>query len=156
MKKTILTFALILTALVSVQAQEEQQQEERKDKEIETINLMGKEYTVSRRLPDEITGVYQYEEKGEPEIVIEKGGTGFFQPHGMAKIPIRIWIDVDETGTPRREVGNEQRYRYTLLIQYGKGGGGNYKAGSYDLLDVTMLKDRGIAMILGERIRRLK
>lgn len=151
----ILTLAIILTALVSAQAQEAKEDGKRSDKQIETIDLMGRNYTVSRELPDEIIGVYRYEEKGEPEIVIEKDGTGFFQPHGMAKIPIKIWIDVDETGEPRREVGTELRYRYTLLIQYGEGGGGNYKAGSYDLLDVTMLKDEGIAMILGERIRRL-
>ena len=116
---------------------------------------MGKDYTVSKEMPDEILGIYKYGEKGEPEIEIKKDGTGFFQPHKMLKIPIKIWTDVDEKGVPRREVGTEQRYRYTLLIQYGEGGGGNYKAGSYDLLDVTMLKDRGIAMILGERIRKL-
>jgi hypothetical protein len=153
MKKTILALALVLAALLAVFAQA---QEEKDAKKVETINLMGKDYTVSKVLPDEIIGIYQYEEKSEPEIEIKKDGTGFFQPHKMPKIPIRIWIDVDEKGVPRREVGIEQRYRYTLLIQYGEGGGGNYKADSYDLLDVTMLKDQGIAMILGERIRRLK
>lgn len=151
MNRIILALTLVLTTMlltVSAQAQDA--------KKVETINLNGKDYTVSKELPDEIIGVYKYEEKGEPEIEIKNDGTGFFQPHKMPKIPIRIWIDVDEKGVPRREVGTEQRYRYTLLIQYGEGGGGNYKADSYDLLDVTMLKDQGFAMILGERIRRLK
>lgn len=123
--------------------------------EVEKINLDGKDYTVCKKLPDEIIGVYKYEETKEPIVEIKSDGTGFFQPHEVAKIPIKIWIDVDEKGEPRKEVGNKDRYRYTLLIQYGAGGGGNYKEGDYTLLDVTMLKDQGIAMILGERIRRL-
>lgn len=147
MKKLILTlmFVILACAVQSAQAQ----------CEIETINLEGRDYTVCKKLPEEIYGTYRYEETKDPIIVINKDGTGLFQPHGMPAIPIKIWIDVDEKGEPRKEVGNEQRYRYTLLIQYGAGGGGNYKEGAYDLLDVTMLKDEGIAMILGERIRRL-
>ncbi len=123
--------------------------------EVETIELKGDSYTVSKTLPSEIIGTYQYEGKGEPIVQINADGTGLFQPHGMPAIPINIWIDVDETGEPRREVGNEQRYRYTLLIQYGAGGGGNYPDGSYDLMGVTMLKDQGIAIVLGERTRQL-
>lgn len=122
---------------------------------VDTINLQGDDYTVSTELPQEILGLYRYEGQGEPIVEIRADGTGVFQPHGMPAIPIRVWIAVDENGVPRREVGTEQRYRYTLLIQYGEGGGGNYPAGGYDLLDVTMLKDEGKAMILGERIRSL-
>ncbi|MGX9721638.1 hypothetical protein [Stenotrophomonas acidaminiphila] len=121
----------------------------------EIINLKGHDYTVSRALPGEILGKYLYEGKGEPIVEIRADGTGVFQPHDMPAIPIRIWIDVDEKGTPRREVGSELRYRYTLLVQYGVSSNGNYPSGSYGLLDVTLLKDEGIAMVLGERIRRL-
>ena len=116
---------------------------------------MGRDYTVSKDLPEEILGEYLYEGEKEPIVLIRKDGTGIFQPHMSAKIPIKIWIDVDETGKPRREIGTPERYRYTLLIQYGPGGGGNYKQNAYDLLDVTMLKDQGKAMILGERIQKL-
>jgi len=121
----------------------------------EVINLKGHDYTVSRTLPGEILGRYLYEGNGEPIVEIRADGTGVFQPHDVPAIPIRIWIDVDEKGTPRREVGSELRYRYTLLVQYGESSNGNYPSGSYGLLDVTMLKDEGIAMVLGERIRRL-
>lgn len=121
----------------------------------EVINLKDHDYTVSRTLPGEILGRYLYEGKGDPIVEIRADGTGVFQPHDVPAIPIRIWIDVDEKGTPRRQVGSELRYRYTLLVQYGESSNGNYPSGSYGLLDVTMLKDEGIALVLGERIRRL-
>jgi hypothetical protein len=120
---------------------------------VEMINLMGRDYTVSRELPEEILGEYLYEGEKEPIVLIRNDGTGIFQPHMSAKIPIKIWIDVEENGKPRIERGTELRYRYTPLIQYGPGGG-NYKQDAYDLLDVTMLKDEGKAMILGERIKK--
>lgn len=147
--KTLILISLLTIAVCSPIAAQDQ------DK-VEVINLMGRDYTVSKKLPDEIIGKYLYEDKGAPIIEIRRDGTGIFQPHIAAEIPLKIWIDVDEKGQPRIERGTELRYRYTLLIQYGPGGGGNYKEGAYDLLDVTMLKDEGIAMILGERIRRLK
>lgn len=123
--------------------------------DVETIELMGDSYAVSKKLPEEILGLYKYEGKGEPIVQINADGTGLFQPHGMPAIPIQIWIHMNESGVPHRQVGTELRYRYTLLIQYGEGGGGNYPAGKYDLLDVTMLKDDGRAVVLGERIRYL-
>ncbi len=123
--------------------------------DVETIELMGDRYAVSKTLPEEIVGLYRYEGKGEPIVQINADGTGLFQPHGMPAIPIKIWIHMNESGVPHREVGTEQRYRYTLLVQYGEGGGGNYPAGKYDLIGVTMLKDEGRAIVLGERIRNL-
>ncbi len=125
------------------------------ENDVQVINLHGDDYTISKTLPDEIIGLYQYEGKGEPIVEINSDGKGRFQPHGRPPINIAIWIAVDENGAPRRQIGNEQRYRYTLLIQYGPGGDGNYPEGKYDLMDVTMLKDQGIAMIFGERTRQL-
>jgi len=123
--------------------------------DVETIELMGDSYAVSKTLPEEILGLYKYEGKGDPIVQINADSTGLFQPHGMPAIPIKIWIHMDESGVPHRQVGTELRYRYTLLIQYGEGGDGNYPAGKYDLIDVTMLKDDGRAVVLGERIRSL-
>lgn len=145
--KRYLLLALTLAAFAPLSAM---------SSDVEKIELKGDTYTVSKSLPDEIIGRYDYEGKGEPIVQINADGTGLFQPHGMAPIPIKVWIDVDDSGTPRRQVGTEQRYRYTLLIQYGEGGGGNYPAGNYDLLGVTMLKDEGKALVLGERVRYLK
>jgi hypothetical protein len=125
------------------------------DNAVEVINLKGDDYTVSKALPEEIIGLYKYEGKGEPIVEIRSNGTGLFQPHGVPAIPIKIWINVDENGEPHRQIGTGLRYRYTLLIRYGEGGDGNYPAGGYDLMDVTMLKDQGVAMIYGERTRQL-
>ncbi len=111
MKKIILILMFIAAANVFANAQNK----------VEIINLEGRDYTVSKILPKEIIGTYNYEEKGEPIV----------------------------------KIGTEGRYRYTLLIQYGAGGG-NYKADSYNLMDVTILKNEGIAMIYGERIMKLK
>ncbi len=146
MKNTFILFTILTVLAITAVAQ---------SNDVEIINLKGRDYTVSKELPDEIIGVYKFEAKGEPIVEIRKDGTGLFQPHMVDPIPIKIWVDVDDKGVPRREVGTSERYRYTLLIQYGPGGGGNYKEGDYDLLDVTMLKDDGRAVILGERIRKL-
>lgn len=146
MKRIIVTLIFVLVAHIFAAAQDK----------LETINLQGKDYTVSKSLPKEIVGLYEYEEKGAPIVELKDDGTGRFQPHGMPAIPIKVWIDVDEKGEPRKQLGTEERYRYTLLIQYGKGGDGNYKADSYTLLDATVLKDKGIVVILGERIMKLK
>jgi hypothetical protein len=147
MKKRYLLMALTFVAVTPLAAI---------SADFEKIEIMGDSYTVSKSLPDEIIGKYEYEGKGDPIVQINADGTGLFQPHGMPPVPIKIWIDVDDSGVPRREVGTEQRYRYTLLIQYGEGGGGNYPAGKYDLMGVTMLKDEGKALVFGERIRYLK
>lgn len=148
MKLLLLTTALLLSLLAYINPVNAQAV-------AETINLMGDDYLVSKDLPEEILGLYKYEEKGEPIVQINADGTGLFQPHMVSAFPIKIWIHVDESGVPHRQVGSELRYRYTLLFQYGEGGGGNYPANDYNLMDVTMLKDEGIAMIWGERIRRL-
>lgn len=154
-EKNIILLAISLVfSLGTVNARGQDAEVQQTSSPPEIINLKGRDYTVSGELPGEIVGIYRYEH-GEPIVEIRADGTGLFQPHGRPAIPIRIWVDVDEHGIPRREMGSELRYRYTLLIQYGDGGDGNYPPGSYDLMDATMLKDDGIAVVLGERIRML-
>ncbi|PYS86602.1 MAG: hypothetical protein DMF62_15275, partial [Acidobacteria bacterium] len=71
MKKGFLILVLPLLAASYLHAQSK----------IETINLKGRDYTVSKDLPAEILGVYEYEDKVEPIVEIRKDGTGVFQPH---------------------------------------------------------------------------
>jgi hypothetical protein len=122
---------------------------------VQTLDLMGKKYTVSTKFPDEIIGVYLYEGKGEPKIILEKDGFGYFQPHQTAPIKIKFWIDCDETGKLRKEVGGTGRYQYTLVVQYLDGNNGNYKVGNYDLMGVMIQPDMGRVAILGERYKPL-
>jgi hypothetical protein len=122
---------------------------------VETIELKGRKYTVSKQFPPEITGKYLYEGKSEPIVLLNPDGTGLFQPHQVDPIKIKFWIDCDENGAVRVQKGAEGRYQYTLLIQYLDGDNGNYPAGKYDLMGVLIIKDEGRAVIYGERYKNL-
>lgn len=102
--------------------------------------------------PAEIVGVYYYRSRGEPIVEIRADGSGLFQPHGMPPVPFTV-IDVD--GSHRAATADRSHRCYILLVRYGEGGGGSYRAGSFDLLDVAVRRDEGIAVVQGERIRRL-
>jgi hypothetical protein len=102
--------------------------------------------------PAEIVGVYQYRGRGGPIVEIRADGSGLFQPHGMPPVPFTV-IDVDRS--PQAGTAGRSQRCYILLVRYGKGGGGTYRAGSFDLLDVTIRSGEGIAIVHGERIRRL-
>lgn len=119
------------------------------------IDLKGTVYTVSKNIPKEIIGEYLYEKKGEPKVVLNTDGTGSFQPHMVAPISIKYWIDSDAKGVWRKKEGVNGRYQYTLLIQYLDGKNGNYPVNGYDLMDVAVLTDLGFAVIYGERYKKL-
>ena len=122
------------------------------------LNVMGNSYTVSKAFPPEIIGTYTYEGNGgNPKVFLKDDGTGYFQPHGVAPVDILFWIDCDETGKWRKQVGGTGRYQYTLVIQYQDGGTTkNYEYGKYDLLGVMIQPDMGRVSILGERYKPLK
>lgn len=122
---------------------------------VETLELMGKKYTVTKVFPTEILGEYLYEGNGEPKVLLNKDGSGYLQPHQTAPINIKFWIDCDEKGNWRKQEGAPGRYQYTLVVQYLDGTNNNYKAGSYDLMGVMILKDLGRASIYGERYKKL-
>ena len=145
MKNFILVFVGLFGAIHASSAQWE----------VEKIDLMGKTYTVTKNFPQEILGLYKYEGKGDPIVKLEENGEGLFQPHMVNPIKIKFWIDCDENGIIRKQEGIEGRYQYTLLIQYLDGENGNYPAGKYDLMGVTVLKDLGRAVIYGERYKPL-
>ena len=125
---------------------------------VEKIAVMGKTYTVTKAIPEEIVGEYTYEGNGgEPKVLLKKDGSGYFQPHQVAPVNITFWVDCDEKGEWRKQEGSTGRYQYTLLTQYQDGGTSkNYEKGKYDLMGVMVLKDLGRAVIYGERYMTLK
>ncbi len=148
MKKNIVSIIFFLFASSQIHAQNK----------VEKITVMGTTYTVTKAFPEEIMGDYTYEGNGgEPKVLLKKDGTGYFQPHDVAPVNIIFWIDCDENGVWRKQVGATGRYQYTLLIQYKDGGiSKNYENGKYDLMGVMVLKDLGRAVIYGERYKPLK
>lgn len=123
---------------------------------VETLDLMGKQYTVTREFPPEIIGTYLYEGNDDPKIILENDGTGYFQPHQTDPIKIKFWVDCDENGKWRKQEGATGRYQYTLVIQYLDGTNGNYKVGNYDLMGVMIQPDLERVAILGERYKPLR
>lgn len=117
---------------------------------VERKTVKGCPVLVSAQLPKEVRGTYRYEGEGAPLIVLEPGANQF-QPHDVPPIDIDVWVRVDANGRPMLEVG-EGGHRYTLVVEYGAGGDGNYPPGSYDFFDVSFFK-RGVASMLGERTR---
>ena len=125
---------------------------------VEQIYVIGNSYTVSKIFPKEIIGTYTYEGKGgNPKILLNDDGTGYFQPHDVNPVSIKFWIDCEPNGTWRKQVGGTGRYQYTLVIQYQEvGANKNYEYGKYDLLGVMIQPDMGRVSILGERYKPLK
>lgn len=146
MKKLLLA-AIVSLSIGSLNAQD-----------VINLTVMESSYTVSKVFPPEIIGEYTYEGNGgNPKILLNDDGTGYFQPHDVAPVNIKFWIDCDETGKWRKQVGGTGRYQYTLVIQYQDGGTSrNYENGKYDLLGVMIQPDMGRVSILGERYKPLQ
>lgn len=125
---------------------------------VENLTVMGNSYTVTKVFPPEIIGTYTYEGNGgNPKILLNDDGTGYFQPHDVAPVNIKFWIDCEPNGEWRKQVGGTGRYQYTLVIQYQDGGTSrNYENGKFDLLGVMIQPDMGRVSILGERYKPLK
>lgn len=125
--------------------------------EVQKLTIMGNTYSVTKVFPPEIIGEYTYEGNGgNPKVELKADGTGYFQPHDVAPVNILFWIDCDEKGNWRKQMGGNGRYQYTLVIQYKDGGTSkNYENGKYDLMGVTIVKDLGRAVIYGERYKPL-
>ncbi len=129
--------------------------------QVEKIDLNGKEYTVTKKIPDDmkyILGEYIYnwgKQKKEPIIQLNADNTGIFQPHDVDGIPIKFWLDCDENGVVRKQEGVNGRYQVTLLIQYQPSYSRIYPGGTYGLLGVAVVVDQGYAVILGERFKKL-
>lgn len=122
---------------------------------VESIDLKGTTYTVTKNFPNEIIGLYKYEGVGAPIVKLDGNGFGLFQPHMVDPIKIEFWIDCDAKGTIRKQEGVNGRYQYTLLIKYLDGYNGNYPVGNFDLMSVMVLPDLGYVSIYGERRKLL-
>lgn len=119
---------------------------------VDSVESDGAIIWKTNAVPAEVFGRYLYEKQGEPVIELNADGTGMFQPHGVAGIPIRFWLLSDEKGELVKATGGAN-YRYTVVLQYGPGGGGNYPEGSYATWYWTMDAASNCANILGERFK---
>ncbi len=128
---------------------------------VEKIDLKGTIYTVTKKVPPDlkfILGKYSYEwgkETEEPIVQLNEDGTGLFQPHMVAPIPISFWLDCDEAGNIRKQEGAEGRYQVTLLVKYGNSTNGNYPTNGYDLMGVLVVPSQDYVVILGERYKKI-
>ncbi len=101
------------------------------------------------------TGTYKTEDEGKfgpPLVHLDANGSGSFQMHGGTPIPITWWMETSITGEVRKIKG-ARGDRYTLVVKYGPGGGGNYPEGSFDRMQFDVWPDK--AVILGERVKPL-
>jgi hypothetical protein len=127
---------------------------------VEAIKIKGETYYGVQSIPGyTVTGLYNYEGKGEPIVKLNPGGTGQFQRHGVPPDNIRWWILADANGNVKTNKG-EAGQVHTLLIQYTEDvyqnvGGGRkvlaYPKGDYDMntLDIRYAENK--IYILGER-----
>lgn len=121
---------------------------------VKQIELNGETIHVTSAIPPELEGTYLYEQQGEPIIELKKDGTGTFQPHGVAGIPVTYWLRSDEAGVPLKKLGEgNPNYMYVIVLQYGPGGGGNYPEGGYGMWAWARDVAGGCAIILGERYK---
>jgi hypothetical protein len=99
-----------------------------------------------------MTGFYDYEGKqgAQPRVYLTSGSGSYFERHGVERFPeFRNYMS--QWGLLANCDGSAMRKGYggyTLVYQ-------NAKDGSWDALEYGVLKDRGIAMILGERTKPL-
>ncbi len=72
--------------------------------DIVTVKVDDEVYYLTHTIPGyDITGVYNYEEKGEPKVELNKDGTGLFQLHGMSATKMEWGIECDENGVVKVE-----------------------------------------------------
>ncbi|RZJ55440.1 MAG: hypothetical protein EOO45_29375 [Flavobacterium sp.] len=127
--------------------------------EVKTFTIDGKTYYGTKAIPQEITGVYQYEKTKEPIVDIRQDGSGFFQTHDVPKYPVEYWIETDARGiVQKKKSETNSNYQVVLILLYGDNGEAGWKGankGKYDRIDVVMAFDRGYGIVMGERYRKL-
>lgn len=103
----------------------------------------------------EVVGIYQYNQGGTwgaPIVELKADGSGQFQPHGVNAIPIRWLIESDPKGNIQKTGLANGGHRMLLVVQFGKGGDGNYPEGTYKRYQLDIYPgDKSV--ILGERVK---
>jgi hypothetical protein len=151
MKKLLYTiiFSLIATAALAQQ-------------KVETFTVDGNTYYGTKAIPAEIVGHYSYSKTAdkEPVVDVNKDGTGVFQLHDVKAYPVEYWIETDAKGKINlRKSEVNANYQMVLVLKYGSNGETGWRgaeAGKYTRIEVTIAKDQGYAIILGERFMPLK
>lgn len=148
MKTLLVCVIMTLGLFVSARAQE-----------VKKFTIDENTYYGTKAIPEEITGLYQYQKVKEPIVEINKDGTGYFQVHDVTKYPVEYWIETDEKGSMhKRKSEVNDNYQVVLILKYGSNGESGWRganAGTYNRIEVTMAFTEGYAIILGERFRKL-
>lgn len=115
----------------------------------------GDRYYAAASQDPRFVGTYKTESRGAwgpPIVQLEATGKGVFQPHGVAPIPLDWWMETTPAGELQKIKGVAGD-RYTLVVRYGPGGGGNYPEGRFQRMQLDLWPDK--AVIMGERVKPL-
>ncbi len=118
--------------------------------ETKKIEINGKEFLGCQKFPVEICGEYLFNKKGDPRVLLNCDGSGYFQRHGVVPHAINFWIHCDEQGTPIKTYGFDGNHFVTVFFQYV-----DEKVrsqwGDYISMEIKVAYDKGYSIIHQER-----
>lgn len=112
--------------------------------DVTKVTVKDEVYYITTKMEYPITGLYKYEEKGEPIVQLNPDGTGIFQLHEMPQNKMIWGVECDSKGIPK-ELKVVWGSVYRLWYQV---------AGVWDIIQLSVHTDEKIIYILGERIKR--
>jgi hypothetical protein len=122
-----------------------------------TVTVENESYCLVREVGYPIVGRYEYEGNGEPIVVLNADGTGLFQRHGVAPIPIEWGIQADAAGAPMKDQrGNgDLVFRLFYLELEGRrlGNGRVIPPSGWDIVELTVDPNQRKIDILRERVK---
>jgi len=120
------------------------------------VTVKDEVYYITTKMDYPITGLYNYESKGEPIVQLNADGTGLFQLHQMSQTKMVWGIECDAKGVPKElkaAFGPVYRLWYQIKEKHK---GKTWESGVVDEWDIIQLSihtnERKI-YILGERIK---
>lgn len=91
-----------------------------------------------------LVGEYLYEGKGEPKVLLNADGSGYYQNHGVAPSPFEWWgIETNYKGEIPKLTGETGNYKMILGVKY--------KDGTYGRMQVVVMPGDRKSLIMGER-----